>query len=449
MASSVAPLNVFTGSSQFANDLQNVIARSVSLASQPLQQLQTQQATFTSQLNAAQSLENVISSLNSSVQSVGSSTSNPISTSISNTSVLSANATSSALPGSYIVNVSNAGSFSTAKSSDGLPSVSDPTSQNISSSSTYTLTVGTNTVNLKLSSNNLNALAAAINSSGAGVQATIINVGSSTPDYRLALQATNLGNQSIQLNDGTSNLLTSLSTGTNAVYTVNGLPSGGISTTTQNVTIAPGLTATLNATGTSTINVSNSSSSITNSLQGLVNAYNSAVAELAKSHGQNAGPLAGDSTISVVTQALQNLVTYTGGSGSIHSLADLGVQFTKQGTLTFDSTALNSFTPGQISDALSFLGTSSSGFLQSATNTLNGLLDPSSGVITNDINGYSQNITDINNRITTQQNQITLLQTNLTNQMAAADAMLSTLESQNSFLTQLFQTTNANNNAGV
>ncbi len=57
--------------------------------------------------------------------------------------------------------------------------------------------------------NSLNALAQAINTSGAGVSATVINLGSpSAPSYTLSLQSTALGNIPIQLNDGTQDLLT-------------------------------------------------------------------------------------------------------------------------------------------------------------------------------------------------------------------------------------------------
>ena len=48
-------------------------------------------------------------------------------------------------------------------------------------------------------------------------------------------------------------------------------------------------------------------------------------------------------------------------------------------------------------------------------------------------------ITNIGNQITTKQNQVDQLQTTLTNQMAAADAMISSMEQQYSYLTSMFQ----------
>ena len=57
----------------------------------------------------------------------------------------------------------------------------------------------------------------------------------------------------LQLNDGTNNLLGTLNAGTDASYTVDGQPAGGITTDSSTVTIAPGLNVTLEAVGTTTV----------------------------------------------------------------------------------------------------------------------------------------------------------------------------------------------------
>jgi flagellar hook-associated protein 2 len=349
--------------------------------------------------------------------------------------------------------VTDAGSGSSAESSNGLPTVTDPTSQSISQSLHFTLTVGTNTTAIDLTGSSLNALAQAINSSGAGVQATIINVGSpSQADYRLALQSTGLGPSALQLNDGPSNsgsnLLTTVA-GSYAAYTVNGQPSGGISSDSSTVTIAPGLTVNLLAVGTATIKVAENPTSISNALSGFVNAFNSAQAELQKSYGQNAGALSGDSTVFSTSQALSQIAGYTSStSGSIQSLNDLGVAITQQGTLTFDATKLSGMSNSQLADAVSFLGDATSGFLAGATNSLNGLLDPITGLIPNEISGFTKQQTAEEKSISDQQASVAQLQTDLTNRMNAADALITSLEQQTSFLTQLFSTMNANNFAG-
>lgn len=440
----------FNGTSQYAQDLQQVINRAVALAAIPMQQLIAEQNALSAKASAAQSLQNAISAVNTAVQQLSPATANTLSTSVSDSSVVDATAASGALPGTYTIQVTNAGSYSTASSNNGLPTVTDPSSQSISSSSSFTLTVGSSTYTIQPSTNSLNALANAINASGAGVQATVVNIGApSSPDYRLALQSTSLGPVSLQLNDGSSNLLSTLTTGANATYTVNGQPSGGISSNSSTVTIAPGLTANLKATGTATVQVSFNESNIASALNSFVTAFNSAHTELQKSFGQNAGALSGDSTVFNTSSALSQLANYTASSGNIQSLSDIGIEFTDQGTLTFDSSKLSAMSPSQLGDVLTFLGDpATGGFLQSATNTLNGLLDPTTGTLPNEINSLNQQVTNEAQQIQVQQDKLNQLQDNLAKQMAAADTLIATLQQQTSFLTALLSTTNANNFAG-
>ena len=128
--------------------------------------------------------------------------------------------------------------------------------------------------------------------------------------------------------------------------------------------------------------MSSTLSSVSSELSSFVTAYNAAFTELEKNFGQNGGALVGDSSVLDMQQALEQMIGYTGSGGSITSLAQLGVEFTQQGTLTFDSSAIASLTQSQISDALAFLGnTNSGGFLQYANNTLNSITDPVGGAI--------------------------------------------------------------------
>jgi flagellar hook-associated protein 2 len=448
MASSItSPITAtFNGTSTYASSLQQVISRAVSFAALPLQQLENQYNDTQNKIAAAQSLQQQVTAVNAAVQALAGASGNLASASVSDNSVLQATTSAGALPGTYVIDVTQAGSYSSSMSANGLPTVTDPSTQNISQSSSFTLTVGGSTYTIQPPANNLSALATAINSSGAGVQATVINIGGpSQPDYRLALQSSTLGPVSIQLNDGSSDLMSTLTTGTNTVYTVNGQPSGGISTNTNTVTVAPGLTVNLLSAGTATIQVAANATSISNALNSFVTAFNNAQAELAKSYGQNAGALSGDSAVPQTSRALSQIAGYL-TSGNITSLADLGVTFNKDGTLSFDSSKINSVSA---TDLATFLGgATTGGFLQAATNTLNGLLDTTSGLIPSEINVLNNESTQQQQQIQDEQSRITDLQNSITEQMAAADAQIAALEQQTTFLTQLFNTMNANNNAG-
>jgi flagellar hook-associated protein 2 len=290
-------------------------------------------------------------------------------------------------------------------------------------------------------------LATAINSSGAPVQAVVINLGSpSAPDYRLSVQSTALGSVAIQLSDGTTNLLNQLTTGTSASYTVDGQPSGGISTNSSTVTIAPGLNVTLEKQGTTNVTVSSSLSTVSTELSAFVNAYNAAFTELQKNVGKSGGALSGDSAVFGMEQALTQVINYHGSGGSISSLAQIGVEFTQQGTLTFNSSALTGLSQTQVSAALTFLGdTNSGGFLQYANNTLNGVTDPISGSVATE----TQMLQNQNRRdqveITNDQAKLTQMQATLQAQMAKANALIASLQSQTTFLQGLFQYGTSNN----
>jgi flagellar hook-associated protein 2 len=444
LAASLAnPQSSTTGSSTFASDLQASVNRALEIASLPMEALQNDQSTISGQISELNTLGGLFNSLQTSLDAIGGTGGSSVQAAVSDQSVLSASVTGSPLPGTYTVQVLNAGSSSSAISNSATP-VTDPATQDISSSSSFTLTVGTSTYTVTAS--DLNDLAAAINSSGAPVQAVVVNLGSpSSPNYQLSLQATGLGNVALQLSDGT-NLLTSLNTGTDASYTVDGQPPTGISTDSSTVTIAPGLSVDLAAVGTSTVTVSSSLSSVSSELSSFVTAYNAAFAELEKNFGQNGGALVGDSTVLDMQQALNQMINYSGAGGSITSLAQLGVEFTQQGTLTFDSSAIAGLSSSQINDALTFLGgTTTGGFLEYANNTLNGITDPVAGSVATETQTLQSESQNNQTQITNDQAQLALMQTSLQTQMAQANALIATLQTRTTFLEGLFQADTSNN----
>jgi flagellar hook-associated protein 2 len=442
----LAPQTSTTDTSTFSTELQASVTRALEIASLPMQALQNDQSTISGESSELSTLGNLFSSLQTALQGISSGTgSNALQASVGDSSIVSANVTGSALPGTYTIDVLDPGSTSSAEST--ATGITDPTTQTLSSSSSFTLTVGTATYNITPAANNLNDLASAINSSGAPVQAVVINLGSpESPSYQLALQSTALGDVALQLNDGTNNLLTSLTTGTDGSYTVNGQPSGGITTDASTVTVAPGLNVTLEAAGSTTVTVSSSLGSVSSELSSFVTAYNAAFAEVEKNTGQNGGALVGDSTILDMQEALTQMMSYAGSGGAITSLEQLGVQYTAQGTLTFDPSAISSLTQSQISGALTFLGgANSGGFLQYANNTLDSITDPASGVVATETQTLGTENTNDQTQINNDQTKLATLETNLQNQMAQANALIATLQNQNTFLQGLFQYDTSNN----
>jgi len=86
-----------------------------------------------------------------------------------------------------------------------------------------------------------------------------------------------------------------------------------------------------------------------------------------------------------------------------------------------------------------FLGSATGGgFLEAATNALKSMVDPTTGLLTTTETNVQSQITSLGNTITIKQNQVDQLQTQLTNQMAKADAAIATMEQQYSYMTSMF-----------
>lgn len=311
--------------SSYSSDLQQVLSRSIAIASLPLNQLNATLTDLQNRSTELNTLNGKFSAVQSAVQSISTAASSTTAQ-VSDSSVIAAQSGATASAGSYTIHVVTAGSPSSALSQNTLPVVTNPATQSISTSSSFTLTVDGTPVTVTPSANTLSALADAINSSGANVAATIVNLGSpSAPNYQLSLQSTKLGNITLQLNDGTQDLMGTLSAGTQASYQVNGQPATPISSDSSTVTIAPGVTVDLLTSGDSTVTVSQSSTAQANALSSFATAYNAAVDELNANRGQGGGALTGDALIYTLSQSLRDISGFTGGSGSVQNLTDLGL----------------------------------------------------------------------------------------------------------------------------
>lgn len=436
----------FNGTSQYAGDLQQAINHAVTIASIPLSELQDNVATLQSQSSELTTLTNDFTGIQTAIQQLSKAAgSSSLAATVSDNTVasVSLDASAATTPGTYSLNVISAGAPTTTISSAGLAVVSDPGESSISSSGTFTLTVNGDTYTITPATNTLNALAEAIDSGNYGVSATIVNTGPpSAPDYRLSLQSSSLGNQTIQLNDGTQNLLSVLAAGTPAQYQVDGQPSTPISSDSGTVTIAPGVTVDLLQTGETTVTVAADSTAASSALSAFVTAYNSAVTELNNNHGTTGGALTGQSIITQLEQSLQEAIGYTGGSGSVQNLSDLGLTFNSSGQLSFDQSTFQSVASSDPNDVSNFLGSATGGgFLENATNVLNGLENTGTGLFASVQNSFTKQIDSDNQDITDTQARIATMQNTLTAQMSAADSQIAALESQVSYFQNLFQDT--------
>jgi flagellar hook-associated protein 2 len=314
----------------------------------------------------------------------------------------------------------------------------DSTTTPVSGEGNVDLVVGSNTYDLNVAgNNNLTGLMNAINSSGApGVTASITG---SAGAYSLSI--TGSGPGAIALNDMPSDgdLITNTvqGQGSNAQFYLNGVSVTEATNTIND--IIPGVSFTLLNTTTPTTSVTLSLATdptqLANALQTFVTSYNTLVGQVAQQVGPSAGPLGGDLVISQIAEDTSQLASYWSSSGSIHSLADLGVTFGDlTGQLTFDPSVVAGLSSTQVSDAFKFLGSTNSGFAQLANN-FSMLSDPLSGLILDEENGLDTTNTQLGDQITTLTTQAAAEQAALTTQVQAADALVAQLQSEQNTVT--------------
>ncbi len=293
--------------------------------------------------------------------------------------------------------------------------------------------------------NTLSGLKDYINANGLGVQATVINTSSDAvnPDYRLTLTAAETGATTLTLADsGFNNLLTAANQGTNAVFTVNGVAVENSGNTIAD--FAPGISLTIVGAGSTTIDVQDDRSGVSQALADAAGAYNVIQGRLQSHIGETAGLLSGDAIIRGAQSALRQITGFR-GAGSVRSISELGLRFDEDGTLQYDSAAFTTLSNSDFEGIVAFLGGTTSGFAGEGFKRLKDLADPVTGQIKTAIDvlkGSDENLQiQIDEALLRIDREIEILEA----RFAAADVLLAELESQQDLLTRLFQEQNREN----
>ncbi len=362
-------------------DVNSLISKLMQVESQPLTSLAKKEASYLAKLTAYGSLNGALSTFQSAFVGLSStSTFQNLSANVGDASILNATTTSVATAGNYNINVTQLAKAQTI-SSAGQVSTTDTIGTGASTTITFqfgtisggTLTNGIysgadftqdanqaiGTVTIDSTNNSLQGIRDAINAAGKGVTASIVGDGSATP-YHLVLSSNKTGaTSSLKIDvsgdaalqsllsydpEGTQNLKET-TTGQNATLSINGIDITSASNTVNDA--VQGAAITLSKTGSTTLALSNNTSGVQNSINGFVKAYNDLQATFKSLTGFDAstkkgGVLTGDAAArgaqSQVRNALSSAVNGLGGN--ITTLSSIGISFQKDGTLSVDSTKL-------------------------------------------------------------------------------------------------------------
>ena len=388
-ASAASGSTMFTGTSQYSQDFQNVITRAVAIASLPITLLTNQQTTLTNESTALTSIDTDFTALQTAVQGIQSALDgSSFQATISDPTIVSATVADGAQEGNYSISVTTPGAYAT--------SLTTSTWASSGAAATYTLVVNGADYTVSATDDSAATVAAAINSQyGNLVDATVVNVGSSTtPDDRISLQSVALGPTApdIQLTPGVS-LQTQQTLGVVASYEVDG---SGITQTsdTPSVSIATGLTLNLLKTGTTNVTVTRSTSALSSALSAFASAYNAAATEVAAQRGTSAGPLQGQSIVFDLSQALSSMGIYNTSSGQVTNLDQLGLDLGANGQFTYSPLTMASTDLTNSADVTAFLGSSTANASSLTTSTWVSSGGPATYTLVVGSNDYSVSATD-------------------------------------------------------
>jgi flagellar hook-associated protein 2 len=301
------------------------------------------------------------------------------------------------------------------------------------------------------------------NANISGVSATIANLGTSAaPDYQIRIVNSSDTAATIALSAG--NDFTGLDfISADAVagsVTINGTTVSRSSNTIKD--LIPGLTINLVGSGNSTITVNQDSSSLSSKISEFVKAFNTLDKSLKDISSYDAtakkgAALYGDSAINSLRREIRSIVTSTLGvnaTTSYNRLSQVGVNFKSDGTLSLDSTALNTAISANFNKvAKLFSGTgdsSDSKTLQGFAYQLNTVLANATGIdglITNRKSSLQSDIRRLQAKADQEQLRLDDLQQMYKKQYTALDRTVASLNSMASYLTNQFDAmSNAKNN---
>lgn len=406
----------------------------------PLTLMQQQQANLSDQASALNTIMTQLTALQTAVNNLANLNSDLNATTVtsSSTSVATATADSTATQTSHTLTVSNLAVTSSAYS-DSVASGASATLNDGTLSFTVNGTAQNVAISAANGNNTLDSLASNINSntSTLGVTASVITdstgsklvlvsntSGSAGSISAISYSASGSGNTSLTFGAGNSNIVA----GKDASYTLDNIP---LSSTSNSISgVLKGVSLNLQGAGTTTLSIAPDTATASKAISDFVGAYNTVVQSINTQFSYDSstgksGPLGSDSSLQMVQQSLLSDATYA-VSGSNYSLSSLGITTNEDGTLAFDqntfSTSLSSDPKGVLNFFQQFSPTY--GFAQNFANDLVTLTDPTSGALAVDLNGITQQQSDLTQQINAFQDNLNTQQQMLIQRFGQANATL-------------------------
>lgn len=469
-----------TSSTTTALDVPTLVSQLMAVERRPIDTLNTQITSYQTKISSFGTLSGLVSSFQTAAQNLGT-TLQKLAATPSDPSVFSATAGSTAVPGNYTVEVSKLAqsqSLVAAGQASSTAAIGNGTATTVTfdfgtigggtltngvySGAAFTSNGnGTASITIDSTNNTLEGIRDAINAASMGVTATIVNDGSGTP-YRLALTSGSSGaSNSMKITTsggdgsidsllaydpaGTQNLTQTIAA-QNADLTVNGIAITSASNTVSEAIQGVTLTLTNTTAAPASLTVARDTTAINTAASGFVDAYNALAGQIKSrsayaTNGSAGGALAGDGTLRVMQDQLRSIFNTPASGGTLTSLAEVGIAFQKDGSLSLDSSKLNSAISANFSDVTN-LFSSSTGFATRLADWAQSTLDPG-GLIDTRTQSLNKYVQDRNDEIDRLENQMTALQKKYTAEYTNLNLLLSRMNSTSTYLTQQLSSTSS------
>lgn len=433
-------------------DVSGLVSKLVTAARTPQQnQIDARRSEVKSELSGLGTLKSALASLRDALAGLGDGSSfNKFLATASSTDRFNASADSTAAAGTYSIAVEQ---LAVAEKASSGAFTSDATL----GAGALTINVGGKSLTLAVGSgtNTLAQLAGSINRSSQNPGVTASVVRAADGDH-LVLTSGKTGTQNAFTVSGTGSVaglaydpahgvsgLGTVTSAADAKLSVDGFEitsaSNAVQGAIQGVTL--NLTTVSGSKPPDTLTIKADTDSIKNALQAFVTSYNkfvSATKSLTSydSASGKTGALLGDSTMLGITSRIaQTFGAKVGADGdAVRSLADIGLRFELDGTLSVNNDRLNAAlaaTPGQVRNLFS----NASGYGSRLTPMLAGYLQ-SGGILdsrTDSLNKNSKSLDSAQSRLDARMDTLTTM---YTTQFSKLDQLLTSLNSTSSFLTR-------------
>lgn len=470
-------------------DVNGIVSKLLQADAVPQEAVKKQQAAVKSKISGYGQLNSALAALQTAAKNIATASKfNQQTLTSADPSVFTATSTNSASISSYSIAVSQLAQ-SQKLASNGYTNTTD-----VVGTGTLTLSFPGNAkktdvaITIDSSNNTLAGIRDAVNLSGASVTASIVNDGTTnrlvftskdtgTINAMKISVAGDVGLSALSYDPAGTKNLNELQVAKDAMLNVDGIdivkPSNTISDALDGITLnllkTSPTTTTTNGAGVTTttynkigLNVATDNTKVKDALQAFVDAYNklnSSVQTLTKFDSAGStkgnlstsnGPLMGDATARAVMAQIKNVLTGFVNTGNTQSsLSQVGISFTATGSLSLDSTKLNTAISSNFNTLSALFVTTGSG--TSAVKGIAAQLDEkltsflaSDGILQAKTDGYNNSVKDLDSKISSWDTKLAALQKRYLATYSALDIQLANMSTKRDAITQATASWNAN-----